>query len=249
MTNTNDPRQRLYQSYVSSGAAGPTASDEAALLPRFPYLNSIVRKHFPAARDSTIIDLGCGHGALLHAAHRAGYTQLAGVDGSREQVEAAHRLGLSNVSHGDLFEFLKRHASNSIDAVIAFDVLEHLTKTELLRMVDEVRRVLRPGGRWIVHVPNGESPFFGRIRYGDFTHEMAFTQNSISTLLKSSGFTDVECHEDRPVAHGFKSTLRLCLWHGIRALLKFYLAVETGSASGAIFSQNFLCVAWKRDAQ
>ena len=38
-------------------------------------------------------------------------------------------------------------------------------------------RALKPGGRWILHTANAESPFYGRVRYGDITHEQAFTQS------------------------------------------------------------------------
>lgn len=34
--------------------------------------------------------------------------------------------------------------------------------------------MLKPAGRWIVQVPNGESPFFGRVRRGDLTHRRAW---------------------------------------------------------------------------
>lgn len=134
----------------------------------------------------------------------------------------------------------------SRDAVVSFDVVEHFRKDELLSFVDEVRRVLRPGGRWIIHTVNGESPFFGRIRYGDFTHEMAFTRESMSQLLLSSGFERVQCFEDTPVPHGVKSSVRWLLWKGIRGGLRLWLAVETGdSGRSAIFTQNLLAVATK----
>lgn len=106
--------------------------------------------------------------------------------------------------------------------------------------------MLRPGGRWIIHVPNGESPFFGSIRYGDLTHELAFTRTSLAQLLLASGFAEVRCFEDQPVVHGAKSALRWLLWRGFRGVLRLYIAAETGDARGGhIFSQNLLAVARK----
>ncbi len=55
----------------------------------------------------------------------------------------------------------------SLDVVIAFDVIEHFTKTEMISLVDEVHRVLKPSGRWVIHMPNAESPFGSRILFGD----------------------------------------------------------------------------------
>ena len=112
-------------------------------------------------------------------------------------------------------------------------------------LVDEVCRVLRPGGRWIIHTPNAESPFGMRVRYGDLTHELAFTRTSLAQLL-SSGFSQVSCYEDQPVPHGLKSAVRWALWKVFRTLLRLYVAAETGdSGRDAVFSQNLLCVAFK----
>lgn len=239
-------RGRIYGQYVNARleALAPTTLD--GLRPRAAYLRKLIRNHFPTDRDATIIDLGCGHGVLLHFAREAGYRNLEGIDRSFEQVAAARRLGIDGVSEGDLMEAVSSMADASRDAVITFDVLEHFKKNELLPFVDEVWRVLRSGGRWIIHAPNGESLFCGRIRYGDFTHEVAFTWESISQLLLSSGFAHVKCYEDAPARHGIKSAIRGILWQGIRVGLRLWLMVETGETGrDAIFSQNLLAVAFK----
>lgn len=239
-------RTRIYTHYVKSRTQALAPETLAGLAPRAPSLRRLVRAHFPADRQAAVLDLGCGHGALLHFAREAGYTNLCGVDGSPQQVEAAQRLGIEGVLEGDLRDYLASQADASLDVVVAFDVIEHFTREELLPFVDEVHRVLKPGGRWIIHVPNGESPFGGRMRYGDLTHEVAFTRTSLAQLLLSSGFTDVRCFEDSPVVHGAKSALRWLLWKGIRGLLRLYIAAETGDASNVhIFSQNLLAVATK----
>jgi predicted SAM-dependent methyltransferase len=76
-------------------------------------------------------------------------------------------LGIDGVDQGDLLETLKAQPDASLDVVVAFDIIEHFMRDELLGFVDEVGRVLRSGGRWIIHTPNAESPFGGRMRYGD----------------------------------------------------------------------------------
>jgi cyclopropane fatty-acyl-phospholipid synthase-like methyltransferase len=149
-----------------------------------------------------------------------GYSNVRGVDGSPEQVAAARRLGINGVEQGDVMETLAQAPDKALDCVVAFDLIEHFTKDELIGLVDEVRRVLKPGGRWIIHTPNAESPFGSRMLFGDFTHELAFTRTSVSQILLSSGFSKVGCHEDRPVPHGLKSVGRLILWQCIRAILR-----------------------------
>jgi 2-polyprenyl-3-methyl-5-hydroxy-6-metoxy-1,4-benzoquinol methylase len=242
----NDYRTRIYGAYVRSTRGVAEGVSLADFAPRRPFLAQIVRRHFPAARDARILELGCGPGALLHVAQSLGYTRMRGVDRSPEQVAVAHRLGIQGISEGDVLEVLGGIEPQSHDAIVAFDVIEHFTKPEILNFVDLVHRALKPGGRFIVHTCNGEGPFPGASLYRDFTHEMAFTRDSIRQLFLASGWTAVTCHEDRPVPHGVKSAARLVLWHVFRALLRLYLAAEKGDTGrDAIFSQDFLAVAVK----
>jgi len=239
-----NPREHMYRKYVSSGASGVRPETIKDLAPRVPYLRQIVRNFFPANKQAAILDLGCGNGALLHVLAQGGYCNLSGVDASAEQVEVAHALGVRDVKQSDLFSYLREARSDTFDVVITFDVIEHLSKQEVMLAAGEVHRVLRPDGRWLIHVPNGESPFVGRIRYGDFTHELAFTRVSLSALLKSCGFGSVQCFEDVPTLHGLKSAVRYILWRILRLPLRLWIMVETGeNGRDCIFSQNLLALA------
>lgn len=241
-------RARIYGTYVTGRSDALAPESIAGLAPRQPYLRWLVRTCMPPDRDAAILDIGCGHGAILYALQQAGYRHAYGVDGSGEQVQAAARLGIRGVAQGDLMQTLRGTPDASLDVVIAFDVIEHFTKAELIPLVDEVQRVLKPGGRWVIHVPNGESPFCNRVRFGDYTHEQAFTRMSLGQLLLASGFARVEAYEDRPIAHGLTSSVRAALWRLIRAALLFNIAVETGNLDRrAVFSQNLLAVAWKAE--
>jgi len=239
-------RTRVYNAYVLGRQNALAPKTVAGLKPRLPMLQKLVRQHFPLDLNAVILELGCGHGALIHVARQMGYRNMHGVDGSPEQVEAARRLGIEGVEQGDVLEHLANQPDGSLDCLIAFDLIEHFRKDELIGLVDEAHRVLKPGGRWIIHTPNAESPFGMRMFFWDLTHELAFTRTSISQLLLSSGFSRVECYEDRPVPHGLKSSVRWVLWRCIRAMLRIYLAVETGDTGrDAVFSQNLLAVAFK----
>lgn len=242
----NDLRTRVYRQYVHAEGRPLAPATTADFAPRAAMLRHLIRTHLPVDRSAVILDLGCGHGALLHFLREAGYRNVAGVDASREQVAEAARLGIEAVREGDLLETLRGLRDCSQDIVIAFDVIEHFDKNELLPFVDEVLRVLKPGGRWIIHAPNGESPFVGAVRYGDVTHEQAFTRRSLPQLLLPSGFARVECYESGPVPHGMKSAVRWLLWMGIRLMLRAWIAVETGDATRqVILTRNLLALADK----
>ena len=239
-------RQRIYASYATARDMPLAPENLDGISPRLPYLRQLARRYFPEDRDVVILELGCGHGALLHVLQQQGYHNVRGVDGSPDQVAAALRLGIAGVEQSDVMAALAGTPTTSQDVVVAFDLIEHFSKDELIPLVDEVCRVLKPGGRWIIHAPNAEGPFGSRMRHWDFTHELAFTRTSLDQLLRASGFARVECIEDRPVPHGLKSFMRLVLWRVMRAALVFYLAVETGALDRrAVLSQNLLAVVYK----
>jgi len=153
-----DYRQRIYQHYLEAGAAAAVPDKSAEFQRRAPYLEKLIRAHFPADRETAILDLGCGAGVLEYVAGRLGYVNIAGIDRSPQQVAAAHRLGLASVREGDLLAALEAQADFSQGLVVAFDVLEHFRKDEALGFLDQVYRVLKPGGRVLIHTSNGASP-------------------------------------------------------------------------------------------
>ncbi|MCR4348034.1 MAG: methyltransferase domain-containing protein [Sulfuricaulis sp.] len=241
-----DYREVLYQRYVQSRLTSPAPASIENLAPRSSYLERLIRLHFPYDRNAVIVEVGCGHGALIHFARRLGYQNVTGFDRSPEQVAAARRLGIDGVREGDLFSALRAQANESVDVVVAFDVIEHLTKDELMEFAAATHRVLRCGGRCIVHTPNGGSPFFGMIRYGDLTHEQAFTREAISQLFLAYGFSSIKSYEDTPVPRGIRSAARWIVWKCIRGILRLYLAAETGAGGkDHILTQNLLAVAVK----
>jgi 2-polyprenyl-3-methyl-5-hydroxy-6-metoxy-1,4-benzoquinol methylase len=236
-----DYRRSVYDRYVESMEQGQFVEDEA-LPARGPYIRRLIRKHFPSDRDSRILDVGCGYGPIVHYAHEAGYRNARGVDRSASQVALAGRLGITGVVHGDLIDTLASTEANTLDVVVAWNVLEHLTKEETIKLLEGAVRVLVPAGRLIVHVPNASTPFFGSVRYGDFTHEQAFTPTSATQIFLASGFGSVECYEELPVVHSARSALRHLLWRGIRLALVAYDRIETGVSLG-IYTRDLVAVA------
>lgn len=154
----NEYRTRIYSAYVDGRPRGSGLSDIAGTDSEGPYVNRPIHLHFPDDREAPILDLGCGHGALIHFARQAGYANTRGVDGSPEQVSAARRLGIEGVDEGDVVTTLAGCPTGSLGCVIAFDLMEHFTRDELAGLVDDVKQVLKPGGLWIIHTPTANRP-------------------------------------------------------------------------------------------
>ncbi len=99
---------------------------------------------------SRLADVACGAGFLLQEAQRYGL-ELYGVDLSPEAVKLARRNALgANISVGD-GEALPWE-SDHFDYVVCLGSLEHYLHPE--RGLQEIRRVLKPGGIACLMLPN-----------------------------------------------------------------------------------------------
>lgn len=187
-------------------------------------------------------DLGCGPGTLVSWLHSRGCGEVYGVDFSAEQVANAHALGIPNVTQGDIFEFLA--SRQNFDLLFARDVMEHFERQMVFEFLRASHAALAEGGRLILQVPNAQSPYFGRVRYGDLTHELAFTGSSLRQVLAAAGFLRVSVHPWRPVGFDIKSRVRAMAWRAIEPLLKAPILIESGSKE-VIVTMNLIAVAQK----
>lgn len=237
-------KDKFYKSYISShvGSLYGDVSLEKTKKELFVW-RAYFGKFLPENKDIKILDLGCGKGEFVYWLKEMGFKYVEGVDVSEEQVRKAGELGIENVYLADLRDFLK-DKKGRYDAIFARDLLEHFTKEELLEIIELIHASLSDNGVFVTQTVNAENLFWGRLRHGDFTHELAFTADSIRQLLKVGGFADVEVRPQRPVVHGLKSLIRYVLWRLIELWPKFYLLVETGSSRG-IFTQNIIIKAKK----
>jgi len=202
-----------------------------------------IRPLLPQPSAGPVIDIGCGQGALVRLLLADGY-DAEGVDVSSEQVAIAHTAGLNQVRHGEYRHILMERRSQ-LAAVTATDLLEHLTKGEVLDTFDRVIEALAPGGVFVARVPNAVSPLGGHIRYGDFTQESSYTARSVRQITAAAGFWSVAVRPCPPAAHGLMSAARVAAWKPVSGLCKIALAAETGVLRGHVVTQNLTFVARK----
>ncbi len=101
-----------------------------------------------------LLDIGCGLGAYVRAFSR--FTERAyGVDIDAKRVETGVEEGLTGLVAG-IGEALP-FADGVFDGILLNEVLEHVNNDR--ETVREALRVLRPGGRIVIFVPNRFYPF------------------------------------------------------------------------------------------
>jgi len=175
---------------------------------------------------------------MLRFVRARGHTNLTGIDLSAEQVELARTI-LPSLQQADAIGF-RRANRECFDLIAAPDLIEHPTKDEELEFPDGCRESLRPGGRLVLRTPNGESPWHGGVRYGDFTHEICFNRKSLETLLRITGFRDLQSREAGVVARGLMFGVRWIAWRCVRAVVIADNSAETGSRNSGVVSRVFL---------
>jgi SAM-dependent methyltransferase len=105
-----------------------------------------------------VLDAGCGSGKMIVPLARAGY-RVVGMDIVMEGLREIRARGDYDLVAGDVR--ILPFCDGTFDAVVCYDVLQHLLEPERVRVVEEIKRVLVPGG--IVLIEG-----FGRgdMRYG-----------------------------------------------------------------------------------
>jgi len=189
------------------------------------------------------MDLACGWGRGLQYLKDQGYVHITGVDISHEAAAIARQV-VSDVRQEDVLQFLKA-TRDTCSLIIALDIIEHFRKSEILEFLDGCYRVLKPGGRLILQTPNGASPLFGTMAYGDMTHEWFYTPAQLLALLKNVGFAESQVRECGPYIHGLSSMVRWCVWQLVSGSLCIWNLAETGGNDNNVFTRVFLATAVK----
>ena len=140
-------------------------------------------------KGGKILDLGCGRGEFLKGFIRCGLNGY-GVDRS---TIAKSICPEAEILQSDLENNTLPFNDNFFDVVFSKSVLEHFYYPE--KLVQEIYRILKPGGLVITMVPDWESVY--KIFYDDYTHRTPFTLNSLRNIFKIYGFDQVKVEKIR----------------------------------------------------
>ena len=160
-----------------------------------------------------------------------------GIEISNELYQLSKNIGISSVIHGDIFEFLVKQESKSIKLIILNDILEHFAVEEAINLLKLSYSKLSDDGFIIGHVPCATGIFSNRVRYGDLTHKLAFTTQSLEQLRKFCNYNSLIVFEDKPLGNSIKGVLRRFIWNIICLRYRFIYFIETGEKK-VILSQN-----------
>lgn len=172
--------------------------------------------HIPPDAQS-LLDVGCGNGANT-ALFAQALPRVAGVDVEPERLSVAREFarthGMDNVEYVISDGLNIPYPDDSFDYVTNFDVLEHVEDEQ--KTLSEIARVLRPGGKLAISVPNkwylmeihgfqfkperipwNRVPLLSWLPtpvHERYAHARIYTKRRIFSTLRQAGFTVLE-HE------------------------------------------------------
>jgi SAM-dependent methyltransferase len=110
----------------------------------------------------------------------------------------------------------------SYDAVLVLEVIEHIPLADFDAFMDQVLRVLKPGGKLVISTPN--AGYVGTIWEADMTHVHAYRLQDLAAYLHLRGVPSTVYRVAwRSPVSSFKERLRVPLW---KALTRWVLQLD-----------------------
>jgi len=137
------------------------------------------RRYIPT--DAAVLELGAGYCPFINQVHSREKYALDRSDVVRRHARPGVRTFVQSCTD------LSNLPSDYFDIVFASNLLEHLTLAESGATLEQIRKVLRPGGRLVLLQPNFAYAF--RQYFDDVSHKQIFTHVSLGDFLKMHSFS------------------------------------------------------------
>lgn len=127
----------------------------------------------------SVLEIGPGYGDFINQirATRRIAVDIVDVSSHIEPDVEFHLADATNMSFLD---------SDSIDIAFASNVFEHMSRETVDKALDEIHRVLKPGGLTVVIQPNFRLCY--KRYFDDYTHQSIFTDTSLCGILQAHNF-------------------------------------------------------------
>ncbi len=138
---------------------------------------------FSKNKKNVILDVGCGTGGMLELLSR--YGAVYGVDASDTAVTLARSRNIGTITRASVEKLPFRGAF--FDLVTCFDVLYHRSITSDDAVLQELSRVMKPGGALLVREPAFQW-LYGRHDRVVWTRRR-YSKKELVSKIESAGFT------------------------------------------------------------
>lgn len=140
----------------------------------------------------SVLDLGCGEGDFVEFCQKKNLLTY-GIDVSRFALQKARHKSKTDFIAVNLNKGRLPFKNNYFDAIVSFDLLEHLSSTALV--MTEAFRVLKPNGIFFMTTPNGSFWFRDWLKFcfgEDKTHLNVCSSDFWKKEFYQAGFQKIE---------------------------------------------------------
>jgi SAM-dependent methyltransferase len=179
------------------------------------HLDPLLLKEFAAVnKDKGLCaDFGCGPGQTTKFLHDNGLKHITGIDLSPEMVRTALKLAPQiKFETGDLLNIA--FPSEYLGSVLAFYAIVHFTPDQVRKCFEEISRVLKTGGDFLVAFHAGEGiVHFDKAHDKDVDVDLVFFKtDDITAILHDTGFIVIDAIERNPYDNVEYASRRAYIW-------------------------------------
>lgn len=131
--------------------------------------------------DAHVLEIGAGHCHWINAVRAARRVAIDTWPDVGRFAAAGVETRVMDASRE-----LRTLPAESVDVVLASNVLEHFDPDTASHVIGDIHAVLKPGGRLLIVQPNFRYAY--RSYFDDYTHRSVFTDVSLPNLLRSRRF-------------------------------------------------------------
>jgi len=135
-------------------------------------------------RQARVLEIGFGNGSF------AGWIRqftdhYVGIESNPALVDRANAAGIE--AYASIAKFDAIAGGRTFDLIAAFDVVEHMALNDFVAELQVWRMHLSGRGRILIRIPSGDSPFSGRLMYGDITHKTLLATTALQQIASLAG--------------------------------------------------------------
>jgi SAM-dependent methyltransferase len=134
--------------------------------------------------DDCVLDLGCGYGDFINSVVARQRIAIDSWPGFTRHIARGVEAIVGSVTN------LEQLPDGGVDFAFASNLLEHLSRPDVSRLLAELGRKLRPGGSLTVLQPNWRYAY--REYFDDYTHISVWSHISLSEFMIANGWEILE---------------------------------------------------------
>lgn len=149
---------------------------------KIKYISSLVPE-----KKLNILDLGIGDGFIEEIIMNRNCTyDLHGIDISPLSIKKMKKMFRGKFIVGDVSEINKKYPDNTMDMILAIELLEHINVSRIFSFYKKIHNILKSSGIFLLSVPINEK--LDKKSTNPSAHVRDYTEEVIKKELELSGF-------------------------------------------------------------